>query len=93
MDIDYDPKKRLTVLENRGLDLADAGNLFDGFHLTRRDDRHRGRKERWISVGQLGAAVVLVVWTRMGRGRRVITMWKVDARERAAYFRQRKRRR
>ncbi len=39
MEIDYDPAKRATTLDERGLDMAHAGEVFDGPHLTFEDDR------------------------------------------------------
>jgi uncharacterized DUF497 family protein len=91
MGIEYDPDKRSAILDDRGLDLADAGELFDKFHLTRRDDKHSDVEERWVSVGQLGDDVVIVVWTPRGKDRRIVTMWKANDRERKAFCRQRDR--
>lgn len=44
MEIEYDPAKRDVVLAARGLDLARCGEAFDGFHLTRHDDRYRNQE-------------------------------------------------
>ena len=71
--------------------MADAGELFEDFHLTRRDDKHSDEEERWISVGQLNDDVVILVWTPRGEDRRIVTMWKVNDRERNAYYQQRER--
>lgn len=91
MEIDFDPGKRERVLAERRLDFADARALFAGFHLTRRDDRHSAVEERFISVGVVEADVVIVVWTRRGQGRRIVTKWKANERERTAYRRARER--
>ena len=71
--------------------MADAGELFEDFHLTRRDGKHSDEEERWISVGQLNDDVVILVWTPRGEDRRIVTMWKVNDRERNAYYQQRER--
>lgn len=63
MDVVYDPGKRATILRDRGLDVARAGTIFDGFHLTRHDDKHSGAEQRFHSVGLLGDEVVVVTWT------------------------------
>lgn len=39
MEVTFDPAKRLATLEQRGLDFADAGQIFDGPRLTLEDDR------------------------------------------------------
>ena len=82
MEIQYDAIKRAQILTVRGLDLADAGKLFDGFHLTRRDDKHSETEERFHSIGMIGDDVVIVTWTRRESWRRVVTMWKANDRER-----------
>lgn len=89
MRVAYDEAKRRLVLEERGLDLADADSLFDGFHLTRRDDKHSDVEERFVSVGELQGLVVIVVWTLRDDQRRIITMWKANEREKTLYFDQR----
>lgn len=65
--------------------------MFDGFHLSRRDDKHSEIEERFVSVGVLGEDVVLVVWTPRPGSRRIVTMWKANDKERTAYHQQRDR--
>jgi hypothetical protein len=67
MGITFDPDKRDWILQERGIDVADADGVFEGFHLTRRDTKHSGAEERFISVGLLGSDVVIAVWTYRGR--------------------------
>ena len=89
MKISFDPAKRARVLAERQLDFADAANLFEGFHLTRRDERHSEVEERFISVGVLDGEVVIIVWTERLEERRIETMWKANERERTAYWHER----
>lgn len=90
MTIGYDPAKRDMVLAERGLDLERSGEVFAGFHLSRGDPSHSTDDEdRWITVGMLDDVVVIVVWTDRGGLRRIITMWKANGKERAAYHRRR----
>lgn len=63
MEVEYDDAKRRLVLGDRGLDLADAGKVFVGFHLSRRDPKHSADEERVHTVGMLGNDVVIVTWT------------------------------
>ena len=88
----YDEHKRAKVLEERGLDLADAPSVFDGFLLSRDDAKHSHEEKRTITVGMLrDQLVVLVVWTPRPGERRIITMWKANERERQRYDEQRNR--
>ena len=89
MRIIYDPAKRDAILEERNLDIAQAGQVFAGFHLTRSDDKHSEAESRSISVGMLDEEVVILVWTTREEGRRIVTMWKANEKERSAYYRRR----
>jgi uncharacterized DUF497 family protein len=83
--ITFDPAKRALTLENRGLDFAFAGLVFGGRHMTRVDDRRDYGERRFISIGKLGADVVILVWTPRGDARRIISMRKANAREKAFF--------
>jgi uncharacterized DUF497 family protein len=91
MRISFDPNKRAKILNEREIDIADAGQVFEGFHLTRRDDAHSDVETRYISVGQLGGAVVNIVWTEREDSRRIVTMRKANGKEREIYFKHRNR--
>jgi uncharacterized protein len=85
MEIEYDPAKRDQVFAERGLDMARCGETFDGFHLTKLDDKHSDEEERYISVGSLGSQVVIIVWTPRNDLRRIVTMWKANDKERQKF--------
>ena len=89
MAIDSDPDKRAETLRERGLDMDAAGPVWDGAHLTFEDDRHDYSEVRLITLGFLDGRMVVVAWTWRTRGgtetRRVISMRKANARERARY--------
>jgi uncharacterized DUF497 family protein len=74
MDVSFDPTKRDAVLAARGLDFADAGEVFAGRTLTLRDDRKDYGEERFQTYGLLADRVVMIVWTPCDGGRRVISM-------------------
>ena len=88
MQVSYNENKRLEVLNSRGLDFKDAAEMFEEYHLTRRDDRGYN-EDRFISVGEMKGQVVLVVWTLRDESRRIITMWKASNGERERYYRHR----
>lgn len=91
MGVAFDEAKRARVLAEREIDISRAGEVFDGFHLTRRDDKHSGREDRFHSVGLLDDVVVIVTWTPRDGLRRIVTMWKASERERARHHEQRDR--
>lgn len=74
MQIEYDEVKRARTLAERGLDMADAGTVFDGDTITVTDDRRDYGEPRLITVGFLGERMVFVVWTPRGAFRRIISM-------------------
>lgn len=85
MKVEYDPGKRAETLARRGLDMARAGEVFDGLHLTFPDLRRDYGEERWTTIGYLDGRLILFVWTPRGDAMRVISMRKANAREKGRY--------
>lgn len=85
MKIEFDPAKRLATFEARGLDMAEAGSIFEGDTITIDDDRRDYGEPRFITVGFLADRMVVVVWTPRGEDRRIISLRKANDRERALY--------
>ena len=65
--------------------MARAGEVFAGATLTVEDDRRDYGEDRFITIGFLGGAMVVLVWTPRGGAYRVISMRKANERERALY--------
>ena len=61
MGIEYDPVKRALTLEVRELDMARAGEVFDGATLTVQDDRRDYGEDRYLTIGFLDGAMVVLV--------------------------------
>ena len=59
MRIDYDPAKRATTLEVRGLDMAQAGEVFDG--TTLEENRQDYGDSRFLTIGFLAGRMVVLV--------------------------------
>lgn len=75
MKISFDEAKRATTLMERGLDFADADQVFAGPTVTIEDSRRDYGETRWITMGLLGQRAVVLVWTPRGcDSRRVISM-------------------
>lgn len=85
MQISYDPFKRAQTLELRGIDMADAGEVFLGPCITTADDRFDYGEPRFITVGFLCGRMVLLAWTPRKDTLRIISMRKANARENARF--------
>jgi hypothetical protein len=83
--ITYDPIKRRTTLDARGLDFEAAVAVFAGATLTLLDDRQDHGEPRFQTYGLLRGRLVMVVWTPRGAARHVISMRKCNAREKARF--------
>ena len=86
MDISFDPLERAATLQDRGLDFADAGTVFEGRTVTVQDGRFDYEEDRFITAGHLIGRCVVIVWTPCGGTRRIISMRHAHAREEAAWF-------
>jgi uncharacterized DUF497 family protein len=85
MRFEFDPSKRQDTLDQRGLDMANAAEVFEGDHLTVEDDRFDYGETRYITIGFMAGRMVVLVWTRRGDARRIISMRKANDREQKAY--------
>ena len=85
MEIEYVEEKRRKILEERGLDLARAEEVFDGAELSWVDDRQDYGETRWSTFGLLDERLVAVSWTIRNAKRRIISMRKANDREKARY--------
>jgi uncharacterized protein len=85
MRIEFDAVKRAATLEERGLDMAAAGEIFEGDTITVPDTRRDYGEKRFITIGLMSERLVIVVWTPRGRKRRIISLRKANDREKALY--------
>ena len=85
MRLTFDPAKREKALAERGLGFARAREVFEGVTVTTDDNRLDYGEDRRVTVGYLDGRVVVVVWTRRGQARRIISMRKANEREIAKF--------
>jgi uncharacterized protein len=83
--IEFDPAKHELTFHNRGLDMARAGEIFEGYTITVQDNRADYGEIRHITIGFLDLRMVVIVWTQRGNIRRIISMRKANDRERECY--------
>ena len=85
MKIAFDPAKRDWTLRERGLDFAEADQVFVGATLERADNQRDYGELRMVTVGYLRERMVIICWTPRGETRHVISMRKANEREQAKY--------
>jgi uncharacterized protein len=85
VEIEFDAAKRQAILDNRGLDMARGGEIFENATLTIPDDRKDYGEPRFITIGRLDGRMVVAVWTPRGRRRRIISLRKANPREQTTY--------
>jgi uncharacterized protein len=81
--ITFDPAKRAATLDERGLDFADAAEVFDGITAEVEDMRKDYGETRIICFGLLRGRPGQVVYAPRDAGRHIISMRKANAREKA----------
>ena len=87
MQITFDEGKRRKTLDERGLDFANAGRVFDGSEFTWVDDRFDYGEIRYNTFGSLDGRLIALTWTIRGDKRHIISMRKANEREQARYRR------
>ena len=85
MRIEFNDEKRAETIRVRGLDMARAVEVFAGPTLTVEDDRQDYGEVRYVTIGFLDEAMVVLVWTLRDDANRVISMRKANERERRLY--------
>jgi len=83
--IDFDHAKREATFKNRGLDFARATEVFVGSYFTGPDIRLNYHEPRFVTLGFIDSRLVVLVWTPRGEVRRIISMRKANAREKAIF--------
>lgn len=58
--------------------MARAAEVFAGATLTVEDDRQEYGESRFITIGFLDGAMVVLVWTARGDASRIISMRKAN---------------
>lgn len=87
LTITFDPPKRDLTLKHRKLDFARAGEVFAGLTATVVDDRRDYGETRFITAGHLDGRLVVMVWTKRGEARHIISMRHCHAKEEKIWLR------
>ena len=88
MRFTFDPAKRTGNLKKHGFDLADARRIIEsGKTVTFEDRRFDYGEERFVTLGFLNDALVVIVTAESADEIRVISMRKAEKHEEKIYFR------
>ena len=86
MQFTWDKRKRQANRKRHGIDFADAAQVFNGPTFTFEDDREDYGEQRWVTLGLLGAKVVVIVHTETEDQIHVISMREGDKDEQLLFF-------
>jgi hypothetical protein len=84
--ITWDDSKRMANIAKHGLDFVESGKVFAGPTFTIPDSRFDYGEERFVTIGLMGADVVVIVHTETENEIRVISMRKGTANEQKIFF-------
>jgi uncharacterized DUF497 family protein len=87
MKFTWDETKRQANQQKHRLDFAEAEIVFLGVTFTFEDDRFEYGEYRFITIGMLHSAVVVIAHTELEDLVRVISMRRATRYERTLYFR------
>lgn len=78
--------KRAIALQDRGVDFLNAALVFNDPSLTLTDKRFDYPEDRFQTFGFIEERLMIVVWTPIDDGIRVISMRKCNEREQKAFI-------
>lgn len=85
MKLAWDEVKRGRTLADRGLDFADAVQVFAGPTFEFPDVRRDYGEARTICVGFLRGRMIVLVYVQHSAARRIVSMRKANDREQRTY--------
>ncbi|MGE6739733.1 BrnT family toxin [Allorhizobium pseudoryzae] len=89
MDLEWDEEKRQATLRERGLDFADVVYLDPASVVIDLDTRRDYGEIRYNMTGSLDGVLCRICWTPRHGKMRIISMRKINDRERKVYERAR----
>jgi uncharacterized protein len=83
----WDQRKNRRNFERHGIAFEDAIRIFDGPTLEKVDDRFDYGEIRVYAIGVVNGLEVTVIYTDVSETeRRIISAWRAERHERAAYW-------
>ncbi len=85
MQFEWDETKDRANVAKHGIDFETAKRIFEGPMLARTDRRRDYGEERYIGIGRVEAATIVVAYTARGGRLRLISARPASRKERQAY--------
>jgi uncharacterized DUF497 family protein len=85
LQIEFDPDREARNVRLRGVSLARAETLLQGFVLDRVDDRRDYGETRIVAIGEIAGLEFTCVYTLRGVAYRVISLRRASRKERDVY--------
>jgi uncharacterized protein len=85
VEFEWDPTKSDATYQARGLDFAYASRLFTTGWIASEDMRADYGETRIKAIGQVGADILVVIYTRRGAAIRIISARRANSKERAQW--------
>ena len=87
MRYSYDPAKKAANLKKHGLDFDDARHVIESAQtVTLEDQRFDYGEARYLTLGLLHDAVIIISTTETDKSIRIISMRKADKHEQKIYY-------
>jgi uncharacterized DUF497 family protein len=85
MNFEWDNHKNALNIERHGIDFIDVHLVFNRPMIRHLDNRKDYGEKRWVSLGELFGAVVVVVYTMRWNAIRIISVRRANRYERKIY--------
>lgn len=92
MEFEWDETKNLTNKAKHGIDFSFAARVFgDLLRLERYDLDHAEDEDRWVVIGMVAPAVLVVIYTERQGGEviRIVSARQANEKERREYYNRR----
>ena len=82
---EWDEAKRRANRAKHRVDFALAAEILERDHVEGKDSRFHGPEPRYLAIGEFEGRDYVVIFTRRGESRRIISAWRVGPRSKRRY--------
>ncbi|MDR1650954.1 MAG: BrnT family toxin [Synergistaceae bacterium] len=86
MGFEWDDQKRIANIRKHHIDFNDAAAIYNGFVITSKTPQPNLTEERFLSIGLMRDIEIVVVFTKRGGNRRIISARRARKNEREKYY-------